>query len=109
MFCYHVGQTDDSPARDPSYFGKGIGLTLLSETLQWAESAGFEAVVAKGCPGYRAIIEFMGGMPTSVYREKGFRVAASYIDRELREVVAGLGGDWDPDQASEVSVCVRHL
>jgi hypothetical protein len=109
LFCYHVGQTDNTQTRDSRYFGKGIGLHLLNETLRWAKDAGFEAVIAKGCPGNRAIIEFMGGMPIDVYREKGFRVTTTYIDRELRAVVERLAPEWDLNKASEVGVCVRYL
>jgi hypothetical protein len=109
LFCYHVGQTDNTQARDSRYFGKGIGLGLLNETLRWAEDAGFNAVIAKGCPGYRSIIEYMGGMPIEVYQEQGFKVTGTYIDRELRTVVESLAGDWDPDQASKVGVCVKFF
>ena len=107
LFCYHVGQTDNTQARDSHYFGKGIGLHLLKETLRWSQKAGFEAVIAKGCPGYRPIIEYMGGMPTEVYREQGFKIANTYIDLELRTAVESLSGNWDPDQASEIGVCVK--
>lgn len=109
LFCYHVGQTDNTQTRDSRYFGKGIGLSLLEKTLRWAEDAGFEVVIAKGCPGYRSIIEYMGGMPTDVYREKGFKIIATYIDRELKVVVESMAGEWDPDKASEISVCVRYF
>ncbi|OGP51232.1 MAG: hypothetical protein A2Y79_14595 [Deltaproteobacteria bacterium RBG_13_43_22] len=109
LFCYHVGQTDNTQARDSRYFGKGIGLRLLNETLQWAKGAGFEAVIAKGCPGYRSIIEYMGGMPTQVYQEQGFKIAATYIDPELRTAVENMAADWDLNKASEVGVCVRYF
>ena len=109
LFCFHVGQTDNTQARNPLYFGKGIGAALLNRTLEWAEAVGFEAVIAKGCPGVRPIIEFMGGMPTEVYRGKGFRIEAVYIDQELRGAVTSLAGDWDPDQASAIGVCVRYF
>ena len=109
LFCFHVGQTDNTQARDSRYFGKGIGMRLLNETLRWAEEAGFEAVIAKGCPGYRSIIEYMGGMPTDVYQEKGFKIVATYDDRELRSVVEDLATIGDPNKASEVGVCVRYF
>jgi GNAT superfamily N-acetyltransferase len=109
LFCYHVGQTDNTQTRDPQYFGKGIGLRLLNETLKWAKDSGFEAVVAKGCPGYRPIIEYMGGMPIEVYREKGFEITATYIDQELKAVVKGMDKDWDLAKASEVGICVKYL
>ena len=72
LFCYHVGQLDNSPARDPRYFGKGIGIRLLNETVSWAASAGFGAVVAKGCPKFRPVIEYMGGLPSEIYQQQGF-------------------------------------
>jgi hypothetical protein len=109
LFCYHVGQTDNTQARDSHYFGKGIGLRLLNETLRWAEEAGFEAVIAKGCPGYRSIIEYMGGMPTDVYREQGFLITATYLDQELKAVVESMAEEWDPDQASKVGICVKFF
>ena len=121
LFCYHVGQLDNTQNRDPRYFGRGIGLALLNKTLDWAKQSGFETVAAKGCPNFRPIIEFMGGMPTDVYVEQGFTVAASWTDPELREAVVGMleGGfgperqkavqGIDPDQAAQVSVCVKTL
>jgi GNAT superfamily N-acetyltransferase len=114
LFCYHVGQRDDTSARDARYFGRGIGLRLLEETLKWATSAGFEAVVAKGCPRFRPVIEYMGGMPTEVYKAKDFEVVASYHDPDLRALIEdmlrsnALEGV-DLDEAAEVSVCVRML
>ena len=60
LFCFHVGQIDNTPARDSHYFGRGIGISLLRNTMAWAKDAGFEALIAKGCPGYRPVIEFMG-------------------------------------------------
>lgn len=109
LFCYHVGQTDNTQARDPHYFGKGIGLSLLDKTLEWAQYAGFAAVIAKGCPGFRPIIEFMGGMPSAVYQEKGFKIEGVYCDRELRGIVEGMNGEWDPEKASEIAVCVKYF
>lgn len=84
-------------------------MRLLNETLRWAEEAGFEAVIAKGCPGYRTIIETMGGMPIEVYREQGFKIVATYIDRELKGVVESMATEWDPNKAAEVGVCVNFF
>ena len=109
LFCYHVGQTDNTQDRDPHYFGKGIGLNLLGNTLEWAESAAFEAVIAKGCPGYRPIIEFMGGMPSDVYRKRGFKIAAVYVDQELKSIVERMNWECAPDKASEIAVCIRYF
>jgi len=60
-------------------------------------------------------------MPTETYRRQGFTVVAAYPDPELRLAVEGMvKGDFeperqeavkglDPNQASEVSVCVLRL
>jgi hypothetical protein len=121
LFCYHVGQRDNTSSRDSRYFGRGIGVRLLEKTLEWASAAEFEAVVAKGCPDYRPIIEYMGGLPTAVYRDHGFTVAAAYQDPDLRAVVEDMiAGRFDDavqkatagidlNRASGVSVCVRVL
>ena len=121
LFCYHVGQLDDSADRDPRYFGKGIGVRLLDETLSWAAATGFQAVVAKGCPRFRPIIEYMGGLPAEAYVGRGFSIAAAYhdpdllvavkqmiagsVDQEIGNVLKGVS----LDKAAEVSVCVRML
>ncbi|MBW2623370.1 MAG: GNAT family N-acetyltransferase [Deltaproteobacteria bacterium] len=121
IFCYHVGQLDNTAARDSRYFGRGLGTELLGEVLTWAASAGFEAVVAKGCPNFWPIIRFMGGMPTEVYEARGFTVAATYEDRNLRNTVENMlkeptGEDLrkllkgrNPDDAARVSICVKTL
>ena len=33
IFCYHVGQRDDTDNRDPQYQGRGLGLRLLDHFL----------------------------------------------------------------------------
>jgi GNAT superfamily N-acetyltransferase len=126
LFCYHVGQLDNTSNRDSRYFGKGIGARLLVETVAWAASAGFEAVVAKGCPPFRPVIEFMGGLPTEVYETHGFVAEAGYLDPYLRpafgDMLAGRHGPQlqsalmeivdsgvDLDEAAGVSVCVRRI
>ena len=48
LFCFHVGQLDNTDRRDPRYMGRGIGSRLLDETIAWAEKAGFSAIIAKG-------------------------------------------------------------
>ena len=126
LFCYHVGQLDDTDARDPRYFGRGIGIKLLDETLAWAQSVGFEAVVAKGLSSLRPVIEYMGGMPTAVYTSRNFLQAAAYRDTELRscldEVLHGRYGialqealqtlvaaGVNLDEAAMVTVCLRKF
>ena len=63
VFCYHVGQTDDSEARDSHYQGRGIGLALLDHLIKWAQASGYQAIVAKCTPSDRAVMSFMGGQP----------------------------------------------
>ena len=126
LFCYHVGQLDDTDARDPGYFGRGIGMKLPDETLAWAQSVGFEAVVAKGLSSLRPVIEYMGGMPTAVYTSRNFFQAAAYRDTELRscldEMLHGRYGialqealqtlvaeGVNLDEAAMVTVCVRKF
>jgi GNAT superfamily N-acetyltransferase len=55
LFCYHVGQLDNTDRRDPRYMGRGIGSRLLDEAIAWAEKAGFSAVIAKGLSPLRPI------------------------------------------------------
>ena len=119
LFCYHVGQLDNTAERDPRYFGRGIGVRLLEETVNWAASAGFEAVVAKGCPNIWPVIRFMGGLPSEVYQRQGFIMAARYHDRDLRQEVEDmLKGPFgkelkkllqgrDLEEVAEVSICVK--
>jgi GNAT superfamily N-acetyltransferase len=112
VFCYHVGQCDDTDARDPRYQGRGLGLRLLDYFLDWARQAGFAAVVAKAVPPFRPVMLFMGGQPASVYQARGFEVVASWVDPELHAVVkdrslvpAGVSSA----DAARVSCCVRRL
>lgn len=112
VFCYHVGQTDDSEQRDPAYFGRGIGLALLDTLLDWAGWRGFDAVVAKATPAARPVMTMMGGQPVDAYRERGFEVAATWVDEQVREVVLERGlvaPDADPADGWEVSCCVKVL
>jgi hypothetical protein len=126
IFCFHVGQLETGPNRDPKYFGRGMGTELLDRTIAWARESGFSAIVAKGIPPVPALAEFMGGMPAFVYQSRGFEVAAGYREPELREgldaVLDGRYGDKqkdaisklvdegaDLDELSEVAICVLKL
>ena len=112
VFCYHVGQTEDSEARDPAYFGRGIGLALLDYLLDWAQGRGFDSVVAKATPAARPIMTMMGGQPSAAYRERGFEIASSWLDEQVREMVIERGlatPDADPADAFEVSCCIKQL
>ena len=112
VFCYHVGQTDDSEKRDAAYFGRGIGLALLDYLLEWATERRFDAVVAKATPASRPVMTMMGGQPASAYRERGFEIAASWIDEQLREMVIERGlatPAANPADACQVSCCIKSL
>ena len=126
LFCYHVGQLRKGPERDPRYLGRGIGAGLLDALLAWAATAGFDAVIAKAVPPYRPVAEFMGGHPVDVYAQRGFRVVARWLDRDLRatldRVVAGeldvpqraslrglVDEGLDLDAAAEVAACVLGM
>ena len=112
VFCYHVGQTDDSERRDPAYFGRGIGLALLDHLLDWAQERLFDAVVAKATPAARPVMTLMGGQPVDAYRERGFEVAATWVDEQVRDMVIERGvatADATPEDAWQVSCCVRNL
>ena len=112
IFCYHVGQLDDSESRDARYQGRGLGVALLDYLLAWAAGAGFAAITAKATPPHRAVMGFMGGQPPSVYEACGFATEASWIDRQLLDVVhekALVPEGTAPDVAARVSLCVKHL
>lgn len=112
IFCYHVGQTDESDDRDEQYFGQGIGGGLLDFFLKWAEQKGFDAVVAKATPEARPVMTMMGGQPASVYLEHGFKIASEWIDDQLREVVVDRGlvqPDADVRESCRISCCVKEF
>ena len=112
VFCYHVGQLDDTDDRDPRYQGRGIGLRLLDGLLDWATQAGFAALVAKAVPAPRPIMAFMGGQPAKAYQERGFQQADSWVDAELKTLVVDkrlVPSDMSPDEAARVSCMVRRL
>ena len=112
IFCYHVGQLDDSEHRDARYQGRGLGVELLDYLLDWAVGAGFAAVTAKATPPHRAVMGFMGGQPASIYEGRGFATEASWIDRQLLDVVherALVPEGTTPDVAARVGLCVRNL
>lgn len=112
VFCYHVGQLDDTDDRDPRYQGRGIGLRLLDGLLDWATRAGFAALVAKAVPAPRPIMAFMGGQTAKAYQERGFQQADSWVDAELKTLVVDkrlVPSDMSPDEAARVSCMVRRL
>ncbi len=112
VHCFHVGQLDDTDARDARYQGRGIGLQLLDHLLAWAPKAGFEAVVAKASPSVRPVMVFMGGQASESYEERGFETVASWVDQDLRDTVVQqrlVAAESDREAAARVSCCVRRL
>jgi GNAT superfamily N-acetyltransferase len=112
IFCYHVGQLDETEARDPRYQGRGLGSRLLDYFLDWVTQSGFAAVVVKAVPNTRPVMAFMGGQPARVYQARGFEIAGSWIDHDLRTVVDEKGLALDAgnlDDASRVTCCVRRM
>ena len=112
VYCYHVGQLDDTDDRDARYHGRGIGLRLLDHFLDWAKQAGFAAVTAKATPTPRAVMAFMGGQPPKAYLERGFEVFSSVVDTELRDLVKDrqlVPADADHDNAARISYCVKFF
>ncbi len=112
LHCFHVGQVDDTDARDARYQGRGIGLALLDQLLTWAPEAGFETVIAKASPSVRPVMVFMGGQAKESYEERGFETVTSWVDADLRSAVAKnhlVGADVSTDMAARVSCCVLKL
>ena len=112
IFCYHVGQLEDTEQRDSRYQGRGIGLDLLDQLLAWALPSGFEAIVAKATPPPRAVMSFMGGQPADAYRERGFELITSWVDTQLREVIrdkALVAADADQDGAARITCCLKRF
>lgn len=111
VFCYHVGQLDDTDDRDSRYFGRGIGAGLLDRMLEWAARTGATTVVAKASPSLRPVMAFMGGQPVEVYEERGFEVVASWSDPDLASAVVarGLATTEQLPAAATVSCCVLDL
>ncbi|MEZ5266031.1 MAG: GNAT family N-acetyltransferase [Acidimicrobiales bacterium] len=110
VFCYHVGQLDDTDVRDERYQGKGVGAALLDSFLTWADTRG-ATVVAKYGPPHRAVLgctrrPAAGGS----VRARRFRPVASWVDTELRAKVladALVPEGVTADDAATVGCCVR--
>jgi GNAT superfamily N-acetyltransferase len=112
VFCFHVGQLEDSEARDPRYQGRGIGLAMLDFLIRWAQARKFTAIVAKFTPARRAVMSFMGGQPEAAYAARGFVTHASWVDKQLRSVIGEkqlLGDEVVVDSAATVGCCVKRL
>lgn len=111
VFCYHVGQLDDTEARDDRYMGRGIGLRLLDELIDWARRHEVASIVAKATPPHRPVMSFMGGQPLPAYEERGFETQSTWVDHDVAAVVLErelAGADELPDAAT-VGCCVLSL
>lgn len=112
VFCFHVGQLENSGARDQRYQGRGIGLEMLDHLLTWAETQNFAAITAKFTPAPRPVMSFMGGQPLDAYVERGFELHRDWIDEQLWEVVQQRGlveADTTADEAARVGCCIRRF
>lgn len=110
VYCYHVGQVDDTDARDARYQGRGIGAQLLDALVAWADAHAVPAIVVKAVPPVRAVATYMGGHPAAVYEERGFVTVDSWVDQELLAVVTqkALAPEGVPAaEAARMSCCVR--
>lgn len=111
VFCYHVGQLDDTDERDTNYMGRGIGLRLLDELIDWAHRGDFGAIVAKAAPSNRAVMAFMGGQPREGYEQRGFQTVSTWADEDLAQVVREreLVTEGDLSMTATVGCCVLRL
>lgn len=112
VFCYHVGQVDNTEARDPNYQGRGIGLAMLDFFLDWADAAGFETIAAKFTPSPRPVMGFMGGQPAEAYEARGFKVVNSWVDQQLYDVLREkelVARDTAADDVARVGCCVKTI
>ena len=112
IYCYHVGQIDDTEKRNKEYQGLGIGIAMLEHLLVWAEESGFSGVAAKATPESRPVMSFMGGQPLSVYENYGFKTLRSDIDEQLLNVVREKGlvpKEANPKDIALVSQTIKYF
>ena len=112
IYCYHVGQFDETEARDKNYHGLGIGKAMLEYLLVWAKESGFSGVVAKAPPESRPVMSFMGGQPLSVYENYGFKTLRSEMDEQLLNVVREkrlVPKEANPKDIALVSQCIKYF
>ncbi len=111
VFCFHIGQVDDTSARDERYHGCGIAGSLLERFVDWARAAGVAALIAKATPPFRSVMDLLGGLPAPAYEARGFDTVARWVDTDLAQVVLDRALVAEPDRpaASTVACCVRRL
>ncbi len=108
LFCFHVGQLEDTSARDERYHGRGIAAALLDHFLEWARTRRVGAVIAKATPPHRPVMDLLGGLPAPAYETRGFHTVARWVDADLARVVLdrALVAESDRVAASTVACCV---
>jgi GNAT superfamily N-acetyltransferase len=83
--CWHVGRVREADGTDreaPEYRGRGLGKALLEAAIDWLRSESpFGALAAKATDcEERRYINFVGGLPLSIFESLGFERIASFDD-----------------------------
>jgi GNAT superfamily N-acetyltransferase len=107
--CCHVGRTlvaaQQSDDADSFYFGKGIGTALCRDSIQYARTHGYVAVLAAGAPaGLMEFPRWTGHLPWTTYAKLGFR-AADTVEPQA-ELPGWARGDSPPDVMVEVKAAL---
>jgi GNAT superfamily N-acetyltransferase len=108
LSCFHIGQLDDTAARDERYQDRGIAAALLHHFLEWARARRIGAVIVKATPPHRPVMDLLGGLPAPAYEARGFDTVVRWVDPDLAQVVRdrALVAESDRASASTVACCV---
>ncbi len=112
VFCFHVGQTQPGEGRDAAYQGRGIGTAMLDYLIGWAADNRFDAMIAKCTPDNRSAMAFMGGQAAATYISRGFALAETWVDDQLREALRQrnlIAATDAPANIGRVGMCVKPL
>jgi GNAT superfamily N-acetyltransferase len=89
--CWHVGRVREEDGTErpaPEYRGQGLGIRLLEAAVAWVVSgeSPYEVVAAKATPTEdRAYLGWLGGLPLSLFRERGFEDLGAFDDPYMRD------------------------